>query len=192
VENNIDEIKNTIKQMLNATRFAHTIAVCETAVVLAERFGADKEKAYLAALLHDCARSLDVEQTLKYCEEHGIKLDEYMKNDMNPVHTLVGTDIAERRFGVNDKEILDAIYRHAIGCEDMTLLDKIIFIADAIEPNRTGNDADKARKAAENGLDEAVVPAMRIKSYYLAGKPMHPNSVKMLEKLKMSLRGIDM
>lgn len=72
----------------------------------------------------------------------------------------------------------------------MTILDKIIFVADAIEPGRTGSDADKARKASENYLDEAIVYAMRIKSYYLKGKPLHPNSIKMLEKLKkkMSVR----
>ena len=63
-------------------------------------------------------------------------------------------------------------------------LEKIIFIADAIEPNRTGDDADEARNAAKNDLDKALAPVMRIKTYYLQGKPMHPNSVKMLKKYK--------
>jgi len=180
----INKIKSTLKQMLNETRFAHTVAVCEVAVTLAERYGADKEKAYLAALLHDCARGFDNKQQLEYCKENNIELDDHMKNDINPVHALVGTDMANRRFGVNEKEILDAISHHAIGCEDMTLLDKIIFIADEIEPARTEDDADEARKAAENDLDEAIIPAMRIKSYYLKGKPLHPNSIKMIEKYK--------
>ena len=183
-ENNINEIKNILKQMLDEKRFAHTVAVCEAAVTLAELFGADRKKAYLAALLHDCARGLDTEQQMMYCEENNIELDDYMKNDINPVHALIGTDMAKKRFGVDDKEILDAIFRHAVGCEDMTLLDKIVFIADGIEPNRNGNDADKARKAAEKDLDKALVSVMRIKTYYLRGKPMHPNSIKMLEKYK--------
>jgi len=183
-EINIDEIKNTLKQMLNETRFNHTIAVCETAVMLAERFGADKEKVYLAALLHDCARGLDVEQQITYCKENNIELDEYMQNNINPVHALIGTDMAKRRFGIEDKEILDAISRHAVGCEDMTLLDKIILVADAIEPARDGYEEDKARKLAEKDLNKALIPAMRIKTYYLKGKPMHPNSVKMLKKYK--------
>lgn len=183
----ITEIKATLKQILNETRFAHTIAVCETAVTLAERFGVDKEKAYLTALLHDCARGLDFEQQRAYCYENGIVLDDYMQNDMNPVHALIGADIAKRRFGINDKEILEAILRHATGCEDMTLLDKIILIADATEPNRDGNNADKARKAAEKDLDKALPWVMRIKSYYLRGKPMHPNSVKMLKKYKQKI-----
>ena len=180
---NINEIKDLLSQMLNAKRFAHTLAVCESAVVLAERFGADKNKAYLAALLHDCARGFNDEQLKSYCNENDIELDDYMKNEINPVHALVGADMAKRRFGVNDEEILCAIKNHAIGCEDMTLLDKIILVADAIEPNRVGNDADEARNAAETNLDEAIVPVMRIKSYHLQGKPMHPYSIAMLQKL---------
>ena len=121
----LTEIKDTLKEMLDETRFAHTIAVCETAVMLAERFGADKEKAYLTALLHDCARGLNTEQQRAYCKENGIVLDEYMENDINPVHALIGADMAKRRFGIDDEEILNAISRHAVGCEDMTLLDKI-------------------------------------------------------------------
>jgi predicted HD superfamily hydrolase involved in NAD metabolism len=180
----ITAIKNELKEILDETRFVHTIAVCDAAVMLAERFGADKDKAYIAALLHDCARGLDEEKQRAYCYENGIELDDYMKNNINPVHALIGADMAKKRFGIDDKEILDAIYRHAVGCEDMTLLDKIILIADAIEVNRNGRDADKARKAAEKNLDRALGPVMRIKSYYLRGQPMHPNSVKMLQKYK--------
>jgi predicted HD superfamily hydrolase involved in NAD metabolism len=185
---NNNEIINELKRALDDKRFSHTIAVCETAVLLAERFGENKEKAYTAALLHDCARGLNNEQLLAYCKEHDIKLDDYMKNDMNPVHALVGADMAKRRYGINDDEIINAIYRHAIGCGDMTLLDKILFVADGIEPNRVGNDADKARKTAENDLDKAVVLIMTtIKSYYLKGTPMHPNSVKMIKKYKITI-----
>ena len=181
-EIDINEIKNTLEQMLDEYRYGHTIRVCETAVALAERFGADKEKVYLAALLHDCARGPNTEQQLTYCRENNIELDDHMKNDINPVHSLMGADMAKKRFGINDKEILDAIRRHDTGCEDMTLLDKIIFVADATEPNRDGKDADKARKVAEKDLDRALIPCMRIKTYYLRGRPMHPSSVKMLKK----------
>jgi len=170
--------------MLDAKRFAHTLAVCEAAVVLAERFGADKNKAYLAALLHDCARGLNEEQLRAYCFEYGIRLDDYMRNDINPVHALVGADIAERRFGIIDESILSEIRNHATGSENMAFLDKIILVADAIESNRTGSDADEARQSAENDLDEAIVPAMRVKTYYLKGKPMRPSSVRMLKRLE--------
>jgi len=184
MENNADKIKSTLGQMLDAKRLAHTFAVCETAVILAERFGADKSKAYLAALVHDCARGYDGKELKTYCNEHSIELDDYMKNDINPVHALVGADMAKRRFGIDDEEIISAIKNHAVGCENMTLLDKIILVADAIEPHRTGSDADEARNAAEQDLDETIVPVMRIKSYYLSGKPMHPYSYMMLNKLR--------
>ena len=182
--NVIGEIKSTLRQILDEKRFSHTMAVCETAVELAERFGADVEKVYLAALLHDCARGLDAKQQMAYCHEYGIELDDYMKSEINPVHAIIGADMAKRRFGINDNEILDAIYRHAVGCRGMTLLDKIIFVADGIEPNRTGYDADEARNAAKSDLDKAVVIVMTtIKSYHLEGRPMHPNSIDMLEQL---------
>jgi len=149
----INEIKNALGQMLDAKRYAHTLAVCETAVVLSERFGADKNKAYIAALLHDCARGLDEERQIKYCAENGIGLDEYMKNDINPVHALIGADMAKKHFDITDEVILTAIKNHAIGCENMTIMDKIIFTADAIEPNRAGPEVDEARIAAENDLN---------------------------------------
>jgi len=118
----INEIKNTLAQLLDAKRLAHTFAVCEAAVVLAERFGADKNKAYLAALLHDCARGFDMEQLVNYCTENGLELDEHMQNDINPVHALVGAEMAKRHFGIDDTEITNAINRHAVGYENMTLL----------------------------------------------------------------------
>jgi|GEM_PF-43322 len=182
-EINTDDIKKTLSLMLDATRMAHTLAVCDTAVILAERFGADPVKAHLAALLHDCARGLNGEQLVSYCDKNGIILDKYMKEDINPVHALVGADMAKKRFGIHDESILSAIKNHAIGCENMPLLDKIILVADAIEPNRLGDDVDEARAAAEHDIDAAIVPAMRIKSYYLQGKPMHPDSIRMLEEL---------
>jgi len=180
---NTDDIKKTLRQMLDATRMAHTLAVCDTAVILAERFGADPIKAHLAALLHDCARGLDGEQLVSYCDENGIILDKYMKEEINPIHAPVGADMAKKRFGIHDESILSAIKNHAIGCENMPLLDKIILVADAIEPNRLGDDADEARTAAEYDIDAAIVPTMRIKSYHLQGKPMHPDSIRMLEEL---------
>jgi len=180
----LNEIKNTLKQTLDEKYFAHTIRVCETAVILAERFGADKEQAYLTALLHDCARGLNGDQQMTYCQENNIELDDYMKKHLNPVHAVIGADMAKKQFGIDDKDVLDAIYRHAVGCQDMTLLDKIIFIADATEPGRDDENADEARKAAKKDLDKALPWVMRIKSYYLRGQPMHPDSVKMLEKYK--------
>ena len=180
-----DEMLNVLSATLDATRFTHTLGVCESAVALAERYGESKEKAYLAALLHDCARGLNHEETIIYCQENHIELDEHMRKDINPVHALIGAHMAKECFKVEDETVIKAIERHATGCENMTLLDKIIFVADAIEPNRAGTDVDEARQAALCDLNEAIPLALHVKTRYLRATngSMHPNSVRMLEKL---------
>jgi len=180
-----DNIINVLKTTLFENRFTHTIGTCESAVALAAKYGANKEQAYLAALLHDCARGLNYDATLAYCQENQIEFDEHMKNDFNPVHALVGAHMAKHLFKIEDVAVIKAIERHAIGCENMTLLDKILFVADAIEPNRTGLDVDEARQAAEHNLDKAIPLALQVKTRYLrtTNGSMHPNSVNMLKQL---------
>jgi len=180
-----DNIINVLKTTLFENRFTHTIGTCESAVVLAAKYSACEEQAYLAALLHDCARGLNYDETLTYCQENNIELDEHMKNDFNPVHALVGAHMAKHQFKVEDEAVIQAILRHAVGCENMTLLDKITFVADAIEPNRDGPDVEEARQAAERNLDEAIPLALHVKTRYLraTNSPMHPSSISMLKEL---------
>ncbi|MCL1786950.1 MAG: bis(5'-nucleosyl)-tetraphosphatase (symmetrical) YqeK [Defluviitaleaceae bacterium] len=182
---NLDGMLNMLKVNLDETRFAHTLGVCEAAVALAERYGEDKEKAYLAALLHDCARGLNYEETLAYCQENHIALDEHMKKDINPVHALIGAHMTKQCYKIEDEAVIKAIARHATGCENMTLLDKIIFVADAIEPNRAGTDVDETRQAAVRDLNEALPLALHVKTRYIRAMngSLHPDSVRMLESL---------
>ena len=177
-----EEIVSSLRESLTDVRFDHTMGVCEAAVSLAIKFGESKEKAYLAALLHDCGRILNVGELLKYCNQYGIELDEYVKKDVNLIHALVGADMAKRHYGVDDDYVLTAVKRHTTGCADMTLLDKIIFVADAIEPNRAGKDVDEARHAAEYDLDAALPLALRVKTRYITAfnGTLHPDSVQML------------
>ena len=180
-----DEMQKMLQANLDEIRFVHTLGVCEAAVALAERYGENKEKAYLAALLHDCARGLDYEETLAYCQENHIELDEHMKVDANPIHALVGAHMAKECYKVDDEAVIKAIERHATGCENMTLLDKITFVADAIEPNRAGTDVDEARQAAARDLNEALPLALHVKTRYIRAMngSLHPDSVRMLESL---------
>ena len=183
----IDEMKEILKETLGEKRYAHTLAVCEEAVILAERFGADKDKAYLAALLHDCARWMTPKESKQYCKQNGVILGKYMGVSPKFAHAYIGASMARRQFGVRDGQIINAIRRHSTGHKDMSLLDKIIFVADAIEPGRTGQDVEKARIIAKNDLDTAVVLVMMtIKSSHLRGKPMHPNSKRMLVSLNVT------
>jgi len=157
----IEKIRNELQQVLSEKTFVHSLAVCETAVELAERFGADKEKAYLAALLHDCAKEVDIEL---YCEQNGVKIDDYIRKFMAIAHAPAGANMARQHFGIDDEDVISAIAKHTGYCQDgesMSLLDKIVCLADAIEPKRKGSNVDEARIAAIHDLDEALVLAGR-------------------------------
>jgi nicotinate-nucleotide adenylyltransferase len=184
----VNEIKNGLKKLINEERYEHTLGVCETAVRLAELYGADVDKAEISALLHDCGKGLSDSEMAAYCKENKIKLDDYMQNDMSAVHALIGADRAKKVFGVKDKQILNAVKRHTIGSKNMGLLDKIIFVADVTEPGRPGIECiEEARAAAEVDLDAAVMAALNVKTEYLrlAGGELHPDSIKMLKKLEV-------
>jgi len=154
---NIEKMKNELKRFTDKDHYEHTLRACEIIVELAETFGADKEKAYLAALMHDYARDfcMDEERVLKYCEEHGVILDDFCKKFIPGLsHGPVGADMVMRRFGVTDVEVLDAISRHSAG-DRITLLDKILALADALD---TGTMiSEEARVAAKSDLDKALV-----------------------------------
>ena len=151
------EIIEELKKRLKPTRFQHTLGVAETAVKLAEKYGADKDKAYLAGLLHDCAKNIDFETSLAYCKEHGVELKEICKKERSLIHAPLGAYMAKEDFGVTDEEILTAIYYHTTGHENMALLTKILYIADAIEPNRTQAGVENLREIAYTDLNEALI-----------------------------------
>ncbi len=129
----IDEIKNELKKDLNEERYLHSIGTAEMAQSLAKRFNLDEQKAYLAGLLHDCAKCLDFEKSKKLAQESCLDLDENEKNNKKTIHAPVSAYLAEKKFGVEDKEILSSIRLHTIGKCQMSDFEKIIFIADKIE-----------------------------------------------------------
>jgi 2,3-bisphosphoglycerate-dependent phosphoglycerate mutase len=184
---NIEKAKNELQQFTDKGHYEHSLRACITAVELAEKFGADKEKAYLAALLHDYARKfcMDEGRVLEYCEEHGIELDEYSKNVIpHLAHGVVGADMVMRRFGITDAEVLSAIKRHSGQYHDMTFFDKIIALADAIESSRgNGLEIIEAQNVAKNDLDRALILIGRggIKSY------TNPNTKPKSERTKTSI-----
>lgn len=156
---NVEMIRQRLSQMIDANRYQHTLGVEETAVVLAKRYGASEEQARLAALLHDCAKGLSRFHLLKRLETSDIVVDD-MERSIEPLlHGPVGAIIAQEDFGVTDEAILQAIRFHTTGSPDMTLLDKIIFLADYIEPNRVCPGIEEVRAKAQEDLDQAVVLA---------------------------------
>ena len=153
-----EKILEYIRMNLKESRLQHTYRVAETAVAMARREGADVRKAEIAALLHDCARNLPPEKLNSLVEELGLP-DRY-RNNVNLSHSKVGAAFAGRLFNIDDREILDAISYHTTGRCRMTTLEKIVFLADAIEPGRDYPGVEAIRDAAEESLDRGCLKSL--------------------------------
>lgn len=150
------ELIEAVRRQMPEKRWSHTLGVMETAVKLANRFGADPDKAELAAILHDTAKYWPVERQRRIALEQGLA-EEELHYDPELLHAPVGAYVAETEYGVKDREVLDAIRYHTTGRAKMTLLDKIVCLADYIEPGRNFPGVDDMRRLAEISLEEALV-----------------------------------
>lgn len=154
----IDYIKSWLKENLNEERYEHSLGTADCAKMLAEKYGIDTEKAYFAGLIHDCAKCLDREKTEKIL--HSVSLQEGELENPKTHHAPAGAYLAAEEFGVEDEDILSAIRWHTIGKLDMTLFEKIIFLADKIEtrtrPKEYREPISKLLDE-ENGLDKALL-----------------------------------
>ena len=131
---NEKEILTWLKENLSEERFNHSVGTAECAEKLAEKYNLNKEKAYIAGLLHDCAKCFSNEKLKEIIDKH-IKVEECEMLNYKTLHAPVSAYIAQKDFGVSDNEILSAIRWHTLGKQDMTTFEKIIFLADKIEPN---------------------------------------------------------
>lgn len=149
-----------LKKLLSDERFNHSLGVMETSEKLAVRYGIDVEKAKIAGLLHDCAKNLREDELVALANKYGIQIDDVLEKSPTLLHGPVGGYMIEDYFGIHDDEIKRAIMLHTTGDRDMTLLDKIIFLADYIEPNRNFDGVENLREMAYKNLDEAVIMAL--------------------------------
>lgn len=140
----IREIQEKLKSALDEPRFEHTMGVMYTAGSLAKAFEYPVEKAMLAGLLHDCAKCITDEEKIRLCKEHDIEISEAEYANLSLLHAKAGAVLAKTVYGITDFEILEAIMVHTTGKPNMSFLDKIIYIADYIEPGR-----DRAPRLAE-------------------------------------------
>lgn len=179
-----------IKQLeseLNYGRFIHTLGVSDTACNLAMCYGEDLEKAEIAGLLHDCAKCLSLSKMLKICEKAGLELSPYERGSTSLLHSKAGSVLAREKYGVADEDIISAIRYHTTGRPGMSLLEKIIFVADYLEPGRdTAEDLPVVRKLAYENLDECVLTILRDSLTYLhgTGNPVDPMTQKTYEYYK--------
>ncbi len=171
----MNKAKEKLQSALSIGRYKHTLGVVETAEKLAVFYGVEVEKAKIAALLHDCAKDYPSELTTRLCKECHIKIDDVIRKNINLAHGFLGAKVAKKEYEVHDKEILDAIKYHTFGRENMTLLDKIIFIADYIEPNREDfAGLTEVRKLAYEDIDKAMIVALQTTIQFTEAKK-NPN-----------------
>ena len=162
------EIEERLEKVLSAKRFFHTRGVMYTSASLAMRYGADMEKAMYAGLLHDCAKYLSEEEQLAQCKKHNLPVREIEKENPYLLHAKVGAYFAKTKYGIADQEILDAITWHTTGKPGMSLLEKIVFVADYMEPGRKNIEGmDTIRGMAFCDLDQTVYQILHNTLNYL-------------------------
>lgn len=173
-------IINLLRGMISKKRLAHSLGVSETAELLAEKFGCDPRRAALAGLVHDCARDLDDEELLKRAREAGIQASYEEKICPLLLHGPVGAVISRNHFGIEDEEVLRAVAVHTTGAPEMSPLDKIVYIADKIEPGRRYEAVSSLRAAAQRGLNEGMAACLAHFILFLVsrGLVVHPDMVR--------------
>lgn len=152
------KIKKAMEKSLDPKRFDHTLGVAYTATSLAMKYGASIEDALLAGLLHDCAKCLTDERKIAICDKHNISMNDVERRNPYLLHAKVGSFLAMEEFHVDNKDVINAILNHTTGRPGMSLLEKIIFIADYIEPGRKqAPHLTEIRQLAFEDLDKALL-----------------------------------
>ena len=182
-----NEVIDWLRKNLDKERFEHSIGAAETAAALAEKYGLDEEKAYYAGLLHDCAKCMPKEEQLLIIK-NDLCVQECEADNPKIYHAPVGAYLAEEKFNVEDEEILSAIRWHTLGRVNMTNFEKIIFLADKIEPKtRVGEHINliKSKLNGSNGLNAALLECYKstIKSLVERNLVICPNTIDIYNEL---------
>lgn len=174
------DVKLELKKILKPDRYSHTLYTAKEAVKLASIYNVNEEKAYLSALLHDCAKNLSNEELYKIVEEENMVLDDIMKKSPALVHGLAGSILAQKKYGIKDEEIINAIRYHTTGKENMNMLEKIIFLSDATEESRRYEGVEEIRKISYIDINKAIVLSLDrvINFVILRGNLLHLDTVK--------------
>ncbi len=170
----IERLRPVALSYLKAKRVAHVLGVEEEAKRLAERCGADVGKARVAALLHDCTKKLELDEQLALCERYGVALNELERTALKLLHAKTGAALAREVFGA-DEDVCNAIRWHTTGRPGMTTLEKIIYLADYIEPNRSFDGVDVLRAVVYDDLDRGMALGLKmsIEELQERGSPVH-------------------
>lgn len=183
----IENIRKKLKERVNEKRYIHTLGVVEKAIEIGKKYGVDIQKLEIAGLLHDIAKNMNIDEMKKLCIENFS--DEFDREDFEIselLHSFVGYLVAKDEFGIRDNEILEAIKYHTIGKKGLSILGRIIYIADGIEKNRVYPNVEYLREKVDENMDIGIIEEIDRKREYLekAGGKLHKNTLEMREWLK--------
>ena len=183
----MEELEQVVVSLLKPSRVAHVLGCRDTAAELARLWGANETDAARAGLLHDITKALDGPLQLTLCREYGIVLGEFSKHNPKTLHALTGSLVAERIFGEN-REVVAAICSHTTGKANMTVLEKILYVADYMEPTRDFPGVDELRRLAYEDLDKALKLGLEMTLELLKqrGQEISPESAEALAFLQQA------
>lgn len=168
------QMRDKLREKLPSKRFEHSVGVEYTAATMAFMYGVDYEKAMVAGLLHDCAKYVPNDKKIQKCEKRKVPISECEYKNPDLLHAKLSAIYAKEKYEINDREILSAIACHTTGKPAMTTLEKIIYIADYIEPNRIPlPEMDIIRREAYTDLDICLLHILHNTMHYLGKKGAH-------------------
>lgn len=172
------EVYKEVKSRLSDYRLHHSECVAKRCVELAKIYKVDKESAQLVGIIHDIAKEMPNEDKIKYCEEHNLNIDEIERLNPGLLHGKIGADIAKREFGFSE-DLCSAIKYHTTGKANMSLLDKILYVADMTSDDRKFENKDEIKELGNNNLDECVKYILKagISGRIEQNKKIHLNSI---------------
>lgn len=190
---NNEQYKEILQNRLTEKRYIHSLNVADSAKELALIYGCDPEKAYTVGLVHDCCKDEPAGLQLSYILENKVELTEYEINAAKLYHAISGRIFAEKEFGITDEDMLNAIRYHTTGRKGMSLLEKVVFIADFISAERDYNGVDIMREKAKRSLDEAIVEGLgfTIKDLITRNLVIHPDTVLAFDDAMINLQKIN-
>lgn len=177
----LSQMQEKLRGMLTEKRFRHSLGVMGSAAHMAKIFGASEEKARIAGLLHDCAKDIDKAKMPDMCDALGVELDPVKREQRSLIHADLGAKLAQTEFGITDPDIIAAIRSHTLGHPQMSVLEKILYIADFVEPNRKDFPGlSELRELAELDLDLAMLAAVNSSIRYVKSqnKVLHEQSLQ--------------
>ncbi len=182
-----------MQEMLSDELYRHSLGVARAAVILAERFGSDIEKAELAGLLHDYGKRYSHQELLEKADQLNLMLDDLTRREGKLLHAPVGAALLSNELQITEADLAEAVSDHTTGRSGMSVLGKVLYLADYIEENRIFDGVEKIRQLASIDFDQALLAAVNntIRSVLARNLVLHPRSVEFRNSLLVAIEGSD-